>query len=524
MIQVGDKERTVYGMTGLTLRHIIERNSTIWPNKLAVVDIDGDKKYTFKELNARVNQLANQLLKMGIRRGDHIAYISKDGVECVEIMFAANKLGAVWVPVNYRYTDNEIISQLNHSDAVAVFFDIELAEVMTRISGELHNIPQSNFICIGESELFTSYESFIAEGSIENPSVHIKDTDACGVIYTSGTTGVPKGAIHSHRSIIGWALGSILLAGWHWKDRVLNPFPMFHLGGTVISIACMISGATNYMFGKFEVEKLLKKVEEEKITIMSVVPTILNAVLKLPEEEIKKYDWSSLRILSTSSAPLMSQTQEAALKYWPQINLYTFYSATELFFSILMPEDHYVKTRCVGKPSFGMDLKVVDNKGNEVGPDEIGLIYGKGISLFKGYYKNPEAEEKCFDGEWFTCDDLGYFDEDGYLYVVDRKKDIIISGGENISSVEIEDILIQNENILEAAVIGLPDDLWGERVHAVVSLKPHSSITGEEILEWCKDKMAGYKRPKSIQILPVLPKSPVGKILKRNLRDSAVRA
>lgn len=259
--------------------------------------------------------------------------------------------------------------------------------------------------------------------------------------------------------------------------------------------------------------------EQERITAAAVVPTILNAILKLPQEVIASYDWSSLQRLSTSSAPLMSEAKELVLKYWPEVKLFTLYSATELFFSVLLPEDHRRKTRCVGKPAFGMELKVVNEQGEQVQAGEIGQIYGRGCSLFFGYYKNPEADANGFRGDWFTCEDMGYLDEEGYLYIVDRKKDMIITGGENVSSVEVEDVLITHDDVLEVAVIGVPDDLWGERVHAVVSLKPGRTVTGPELLEWCKERMAGYKRPRSIDLLPEVPKSAVGKISKKELRE-----
>lgn len=510
--------RSMQGLNGTHLGYFLERNSMLFANRLAIIDVDQNKKLTYAELNARVNQLANSLLTLGIKSGDHVAFLMNDKAECLELLFALNRIGAVWVPCNCRFTEQEVLAQIQHSDAVALVFDQEFEEIVSNVQPRL-SIASNHYISVGMMKgTYTDFDRLIDHGSPVNPNVHVEGTSPCGIIYTSGTTGVPKGAVHTHDTIIGWAMNPIQVIGWHWEDKVLNPYPMFHLGGTVTSIAIMLTGATNVIFGKFDVEKFLKVVEREQITTIAVVPTILNAILKLPEEEIKKYNWSSLRCLATSSAPLMSDVQELFMKYWQEVKLFTLYSATELFYTVLLPEDHKRKTRCVGFPSYGMEVKVVNQDGEEAKPGEIGLIYGRGISLFKGYYKNPEAEHKSFLDGWFTCDDMGYFDEEGYLYVVDRKKDMINSGGEKISSIEVEDLILTHPDVKEVAVIGLPDEIWGERVHAVVSLKPGGQVSEAAILAWCKERISGYKRPRSIEIMPEIPKTPVGKISKKDLR------
>jgi long-chain acyl-CoA synthetase len=201
------------------------------------------------------------------------------------------------------------------------------------------------------------------------------------------------------------------------------------------------------------------------------------------------------------------------------VKLHSTYSATEAYFTNLRPEGQGKKVRCVGPAVFGNELKLMDKEGKEVPQGEVGIVYVQGISVFKGYYKNAEADAKSFRGNWFTCEDMGYLDEEGYLHLVDRAKDMIISGGENVASVEIENMLLEHPAIFECAVVGVPDDKWGERIHAVVSLHPDQKVSPEEIMDWCKGKIAGYKRPRSVDIITELPKSPVGKILKRELRD-----
>jgi long-chain acyl-CoA synthetase len=514
--------RSIHGLNGTHLGYFLERNSVLFANRVAIIDIDQEKRLTYAELNRRVNQLANSLQMLGISSGDHVAFLMNDKAECLELLFALNRIGAVWVPVNCRFTEKEVLAQIQHSDATALVFDNEFETIITNIQPQL-SLDPNHYISIGETQgTYTDYEQLVAQGLPDQPNVHVEGSAPCGIIYTSGTTGIPKGAVHSHETMIGWAMNPILVAGWRWEDRVLNPYPMFHLGGTVVSIALLLTGATNVIFGKFDVKKFLQTVERERVTSLAVVPTILNSILKLPEEEIKQYNWSSLRSLATSSAPLMSDAQELIMKYWPNVQLFTLYSATELFFTTLLPDDHERKTRCVGFPSYGMEVKVINEDGEAAKPGEVGLIYGRGVSLFKGYYKNPEAEKSSFKDGWFTCDDMGYFDEDGYLYVVDRKKDMINSGGEKISSIEVEDLLLTHPDVKETAVVGVPDDVWGERVHAVVSLKPGRQVSEEDILNWCKDRIAGYKRPRSIEIMEEIPKTPVGKISKKDLRTRAI--
>jgi acyl-CoA synthetase (AMP-forming)/AMP-acid ligase II len=518
---MAESKKTFNGMAGITHGFLLERNARIHPERVAVVDVDRKKRFTYKQLNSRVNRLAQGFRHLGIQEGDKVAFFMQDRVECVELMYALNKIGAVWVPCNYRYVADEAQFQIDHSDSVAIVFEEQYIEIIEAIRPRLPKIEENRFIVIGNESFpqYMSYEDLLSNGSDNAPESSVTDTDPCCLIYTSGTTGGPKGAIHSTRTFIGWAMVPLMENGIRWEDRVLNPYPMFHMGGTVISVLCLLAGATNYIFGKFDPYKYLRLIQDERITFSCVVPTILNAVIKLPETEVKKYDLYSLARLATSGAPFMEETQEIVMNYWPHVGLYSYYSATEAFFSMLLPYDHARKVRCVGPPAFGMEVRILDDFGQEVAQGEAGLIYGRGISVFDGYYKNPEATKRGFREEWFTCEDIGKFDEEGHLYVVDRKKDMILSGGENISSVEIENTLLNHPAIFEVAVVGIPDERWGERVHGAITLKPGCTVTSEEVVAWCKDKMAGFKRPRSLDVFSELPKSPVGKVLKRAIRD-----
>jgi long-chain acyl-CoA synthetase len=325
--------------------------------------------------------------------------------------------------------------------------------------------------------------------------------------------------MHTHKTFLAWAFNNVFETGILREDRMLNPYPMFHMGGLIISTTTLFSGASNFMLGKFEPLKLLDVLEKEKLTLFAAIPTIIHAINNLPKEVKDKYPLSATTRFFTSSAPLFTETKDAFTNQWPHMGIYAAYTATEMVYTSLRPPDQARKVRCVGRPAFGTEIKLLDASGKEVPKGQPGLVYGKGISRFIGYYKNPEANRKSFRGEWFTCEDIGYLDDEEYLYLIDRAKDMIISGGENIASAEVENLILKHPAIFECAVIGIPDEQWGEKVRAVVSLKPGQKVTPEEIMEWCKGEIAGYKRPREVKIIPEIPKNSIGKILKRELRE-----
>jgi len=509
------------GLSGLTIGEILRNQALNYPRHEAVVDMEQNKRYTYEKLNNRVNRLANALLDMGLQKGDKVAILLMDRVECLEIMYALNKIGGIWAPVNYRFTPQEVKQQVLHSDASMLFFEEDFVESIEEIRGSLPNIDK--YVILGEKENSRCdfYEALFEGFSEEEPILKdpISSEDIIGMVYTSGTTGVSKGCMHSHRTFLGWAFSAMYENATNRNDRVLNLYPMFHMGGSVLSTVCLLSGATNYIFGKFDPMKFVKVVEKEKITVVWAIPSIVNAVNNLPKHIKDEHKWTSVRTFTTSGAPFLTKTQKEFMNQWPHIKMHSTYSATEAYFTNLRPEDQNRKVRCVGPAVFGNELKLMDKQGNDVPQGDIGIVYVQGISVFKGYYKNPEADKKSFRQDWLTCEDMGYLDEEGYLHVVDRAKDMIISGGENVASVEVENMLLEHPAIFECAVIGVPDDKWGERIHALVSLHPDQKVSPGEIMDWCKDKIAGYKRPRSIDIITELPKSPVGKILKKELRD-----
>ena len=504
-----------------TIGSILEYHSTTYPNDLAVVDLEQSIRYTYRELNSRVNQCANMLMNLGARKGHKICVYLNDRVEYLELFYASLKTGLIFIPCNYRFTAKEVIRQLAHSgvDFLVVTSDrsdvaeeiVTTTEITTKIIMVGNNLRCQH----------VSYGDTVNQFSklFPNADQTIQSSDHAMIIYTSGTTGTPKGVIHSHKSAIGWAFCSIYEIGCTREDRILNPYPMFHFGGLIMSIQALFIGASNFILGKFDILRFLDSIENEKISVFAAVPTIINALNNLDQTQKNSYKLSSVRIFMTSSAPLYQETYLSFAKQWPHISILSLYTSTEFYFSALRNRDQKRKIRCVGKPAFRNEIKILSPDGKDAQAGESGLIYGRGISLFCGYYQNDEANQAAFMQDWFTCDDIGFFDEEGYLYIVDRAKDMIISGGENISSVEVENLLLEHPDIYECAVIGITDEKWGEKVHAVVCVCEGRDCSTEQILDWTRDKIADYKRPRSLTIVDEIPKNTTGKILKREIRD-----
>jgi len=511
-----------YGFEELKWGEILKYQANTYPEDSAVVDLEQSIRYTYAEFNKRVNRCANMLRSFGVHKGDKICIFMNDRVEYLELFFGGSKIGAITIPCNYRFTEGEVIRQMQHSGCDIFVYSTDAKKVAENVIAKLPSTTKA-IIEVGEESgsKCLSYEGSIRNHTGDEPAIEetLYGSDTVLIIYTSGTTGIPKGVIQTHRSLLGWTFNSFYESTATREDRILNPYPMFHFGGLIMSAQALFTGSSNIILGKFQLDKFLDVIEKENITMFAAVPTIIHAINNLPQEIKNRYDMSSVRTFLTSSAPLYQETYMSFTQQWPHIKIISMYTATEFYFTCLRDRDQSRKVRCVGKAAFGNEIKIFDESGTEVKKGNIGIVYGKGISLFAGYYKNEGANQKAFLNDWFTCEDVGYFDEEGYLYLVDRAKDMIISGGENIASVEVENILLQNPSIFECAVVGVHDEEWGERVHAVVSLKEGETATPEEIMEWCKGKIAGYKRPRTVSIINELPKNPTGKILKRELRD-----
>lgn len=497
---------------GDILRYYSRRN----PEKIAIYYLD--KSITYRDLNIRVNKLANRLTSSGFHIGDKISILLRNCSEYIEIIFAMAKIGVISVPINFRLASEEIKYIINDSDSKGLIFEEEFIEKILPIRNEL-NIYPNGYYLIGNKKIEGTilYETLFENSSSQEPGLDIDENSCFVICYTSGTTGRPKGAMSSHRSKILDSFAQAISFKIFEDDVHLAVAPLCHSGGMFFCLNRLLTGGTICVMRQFDAEGALKLIEGRKITNTFMVPTMYNFILELPEEERRKYNIDSMRVLICAGSPLPTRVKEGIIRFFRNAGLYEFYGSTEsAVATYIEPHDQLRKIRCAGKPYWGVEIKLLNEMNEEVSLNETGEIVLKSPYLMDGYYKRGK---EGFEGNWFYTGDLARQDEEGYFYIVDRKVDMIISGGENIYPAEIEDVLYSNPKILEAAVIGVPDDRWGESVKALIVLKEGEVADEEEIIEFCRKRLGGYKIPRSVSFLKELPKSSSGKILKRILRE-----
>jgi len=510
----------------LLLGEALARNARMCPDLEGV--IFKEKRLRYLELDQRVNRLANALLSAGIKTGDSIGLVMPNRSEMLEIFFTAAKIGAVNVPVNIRLSPPEMAYILNNAEAKIIFFSENFSGTITKIRDELPLVKEYIALDENDDQLFQLYENLLASGQQTRPEILLQDDQEVFIIYTAGTTGKPKGAVLTHKNMVGNAMGISMDAALSLPRRGDLPFippkvmsitPFFHIAG-VVGIVKNIVSVTPMIVMDFDPLELLKVIESEKVTFMFLVPVMWKIVMDHPD--FKKYDVSSLRTAAYGADIMHNALKERILESFPNAALYEAFGQTEMSATavLMKHQDALRKEGSVGLPLSTVDVRVVDDHMQDVGLDEVGEIAYRGPGLFKGYYKNPEETEKAFEGGWFHSGDLVRRDAEGFIYVVDRLKDMIISGGENIYSAEVEAVLITHPKIKEAAVIGIPDPKWGEAVKAFVTLEPEQSTTAEEIIAFCGERLARFKLPKVVEFVSSLPRSATGKILKRELRPS----
>ncbi len=513
-------------MAWLNLGEILNIYAKKCPGKLAVKDWR-DKAWTYSELNIRTNRLANGLLNMGLCKGDRVAVMLYNCVEFIEIYCAFAKAGLVVAPVSWRYVDNEIEYVVNHSDAKAMIVHEEFIKTIDTIRPKLEKIREDKYIVVGKTarQGYVKYEDLITSSPDHKPKVNVDSKDVWVQMYTSGITGVPKGVVRSHESYTAFFLINAAEFGFSEKDYGMIIMPLFHVNSTFYGLLFLYIGASLFV-GRdkgFDPAELLSIVDREKVSFISLIPTHYSLILEIPEETRRQFDTSSLSKLLCSSAPVRSKTKRGILECFPGVELYEGYGSTEAgLVTILKHEDQLRKIGSMGRECLGVgSIKLLDANGREVGIGEIGELYSRGPMMFDEYYKMPEKTKASFRGEFFTAGDLVRRDEEGYYYIVDRKDNMIITGGEHVYPSEVEEMISQHSKVRDVAVIGLPDDKWGEAVTAVVVLKDDENTTEEEIIKWCRGKMAGYKRPKRVMFINYseMARTATGKILHRKLRE-----
>ena len=495
-----------------TLGYCLMRSALKFPDKTAIVF--EDQRITYGELNRRVNQIANGMLEMGIKKGDKVATLLYNTPELIEVYYAAAKIGAVNIPINFRLVGPEVSYITDQSDSVMICYDEAFREIIDGLSTK----DRMHLVSLGGGGFKDSvdYHALRDKSSDAEPQVEVEETDLRFIMYTSGTTGVPKGAMFTHKNNLWAALSLIITKKYDHNEVILVVNPLFHMNSYINIIAAVFWGNKIVLVKKFDAREMLRLIQDEKVTMCSIVPTICKRLIEAARTG--DYGLQSWRYCTCTGAAWSFALKQSFCETFPKVVAADAYGATEVMSGTLLEgKDLLQKPNSVGRPYLDTIIKILDENGQELPPDQVGEIALYGPHVTVGYYKMPrETAEALHDG-WFHSGDLGYFDNEGYLYFLDRRKDMIVSGGENIYTAEIEKVLMGHPKIVDVAITGEPDDEWGQVVKALVVLAEDQTMTPEEVISYCKEHLASYKKPHYVEFVESLPKNALGKILKRNL-------
>ena len=494
-----------------------------YPDRTAVVF--HDQRLSFDELNVRSNKLGNALLSLGLKKGQKVAVLMNNCLELVESLSGIPKIGLAIVPLNARQSGPEQAYILNDSEADALIVGENLFPVIEPVLPAIPRLHQ--IIVAGGGKGGLDYHDLVDQQSGTLPEIEVKEDDIDRIHYTSGTTGRPKGVVGTYRITYDRLVNTLLNLDQPIlpTDVNLNIGPLTHAAGLMLS-TYSIRGASNVILDKFDIELVFQTIEKEKVTAVLFIPTMMNMMLVHPK--LRAYDLSSLKRIWYGTAPMAPEKLKEAIQIFGNIFRQN-YGLTEAPQPItyLGPEDHIIegtekerrRLASAGKPALGVAVKIVKDDGLPIKPGEIGEITIQTNQLMKEYWKNPGATAEAFRGGWFHTGDMATLDEDGFIYIMDRKHDMIISGGFNIYPREVEDAIMTHPQVAEAAVIGIPDEVWGESVKAFVVVKPGAVLTEEDIIQCCKEHLASYKKPKSVEFRADLPKTPMEKCFARCSRN-----
>jgi len=503
--------------------------AAICPDKTAIVF--EDKRYTFSQLNERANRLANGLMKLGAKKGQVIAFLQVNCNQCVETYFAVAKTGAIYLPLNFRAKEKELTYMLNTAEASVLIAGERYVPMVQSIQPELHYLKHLVSIEKKHPDLHY-YEDIISKSPADEPQVAIDDKDTTILMYTAGTTGFPKGVMLSHNSFSTYMLENVSPADPDLIEANILTVPLYHVAGIQAMMAAIYGGRTLVMERQFEPEEWMTLVEKEKANRAMMVPTMLKQLLDHPN--FKKHDLSSLKVITYGAAPMPLPVIRKALEEFPDVGFINAFGQTETASTItaLGPEDHHItgtpaererklkRLASIGKPMANVEMKVIDAEtGKKLGVNQVGEILARGPRVMSGYWKDEEKTKKTIDKDgWVHTGDVGYFDEEGYYFLSGRSSDIIIRAGENISPEELENVIREHPGVEDVAVIGVPDETWGEEPRAVVIPKKGVKVTEADIMEWCRERLASFKRPRTVVFVDDLPRNPLGKLVKKDIR------
>ena len=508
----------------LNFGQMLSVHARLSPDRVGARDLD--RSMSFALWNERSCRLANALLGLGLAKGDRVAVLAYNCVEWTEIYAATAKAGLVLVPINFRLVGKEVKYIIENSESAAIIVQDDLAGVVEDVRDDLP-IRSDRYIRIGattQSTGFRDYEDLLAAGSSREPDQHVLPADPWVLMYTSGTTGNPKGAIRNHRGAALLSMITEIEIGVHRNDGALLVMPMCHANSLYFFGAFGYCGGTTTVYSRksFDPEHCVRVLGEGGSTFTSLVPTHYIMMLGLPHKLRETVSLDRIRKLMISSAPARQDTKRGVMEMFPNSGLYELYGATEIgWATMLHPHEQFTKLGSVGRECVGSaPIKLLNDKGEEVPDGKAGELFCSNPYLFDGYWKLPQKTAEAFRGDYCSVGDMARRDSDGFIHLVDRKSNMIISGGENIYPSEVESIVGGHPSVKDVAVIGLPDEKWGESVHAVVVVHDGVALNESDLSTWAKDRMAGFKRPRSYMFLreDEMPRNATGKILHRELK------
>lgn len=497
-----------------TIGGLLDRAATLWPARTAL--IHGDRSLTFAEADSSANQVANLLLDHGIRPGDRVGYLGRNTLEYFKVFWGAAKAGAIFVPFNWRLSRPELSVAVTQTSPVLIFASADFVD-------DLQAVTSVSVVAVGANG--EALSDRLAEVPADPPAVTVRPDDVALILLTSGTTGTPKGAMLTGDSMIWMRThqpDSDSWSRWGQDETLLLSMPLFHIGGIALSINSLVYGARIVLIEEFDPKVVLEIISRYQVTRFFIVPAAINALLAAPD--ISSTDLSHVRCVSYGASPISPELLAASRDVFGGKFVQN-YGITETSgtIAVLPAEDHAVESPrllSAGRALDGVEVKVVDETGTTVSVGRPGEILIRSRAVMKGYWQDPDATAEAIDGDgWFRSGDVGHLDEDGYIYLGARLKDMIVSGGENIYPREVEIALLEHADIADAVVFGIPDDRWGEAVHAELVLRDGVDLDLDELRSWLRSRLAGYKLPRSFGVLDDLPRNAVGKVLRRSLRD-----
>jgi acyl-CoA synthetase (AMP-forming)/AMP-acid ligase II len=507
----------------MNLGRYVSRSAKYYPDHIAIM-FEG-KQISYKELDKRTNRLAQGLYALGLKKGDRVAIQSWNRPEIAETEVACYKAGMVRIPINARLSAAEATGILNNAEVKALIGDKPHLESLMDNQPSLESVQ--HFINVdGPSGGTIFYDTLLSENKEESPDVEVEMDELAVLTYSSGTTGKLKGIMQSYGNRMAMIRKALMFPEVRIKpgDKIVHVGPITHVSGMLL-MPFFFTGGCNLILNRFDLDMLLDTIQREKVNYTMVVPAMINFVLAYPKA--RQYKFDSLKGIFYGAAPISPTRVQQAIDLFGPILIQGYgMSETTSFIAVLTASEHTEALKnnpdrlgSCGRPVFDTEIRVVNERGEQVAPGEVGEITARGPDIMKGYYKDPELTQKTIINNWIYSGDMAKVDEEGYIYIVDRKTEMIITGGFNVYPSEIEQVLYRHPSVMEACAIGVPDEKWGEAIKAVVVLKKGCTATEEEIINHCKELLSGYKKPQSVDFVNELPKNPNGKIARRSVKE-----